>query len=300
MDRATRRSDRSFEVTRVLVIVLCLNLILAGAKIIFGVMSGAVSILSEGFHSLADTSSNIIALIGARMATRPPDDSHPYGHRKFETLASAAIFVFLLFVLLQVVRTALGHLRGGPPLSIGVGAFALMAGTLVINIFVARYEKAASLRLHSELLHADAMHTRSDVQTSIAVIIALAGVKLGWPLFDPIAGLIVAGFIAHAGYLVAKETSIILSDHVVMNEADIREVVLGVPEVIGCHEIRTRGSADYVFLDLHLWFPEGMRLDDAHRLSHMAKDRLMDRFPALRDVIIHIEPPPKANADVGD
>jgi cation diffusion facilitator family transporter len=281
---------RYHDVSRVLVIVLLLNLLVALAKLVFGFYSGAVSIVSDGFHSLTDSASNITGLIGVRLAQRPPDDTHPYGHRKFETLASAAIFVFLAIVLVQVVRTALDHLAGGASPVIGGAAFAVMGGTLVVNIGVVWYESWAARRLSSELLLADSAHTMSDVYTSLAVFAALIGVKLGYPVLDPAAALLVAVFIGHAGYRIAKETSQVLADHAELSELDIRRVVESVPEVTGCHEIRTRGTADHIFLDFHLWFAADMRLDEAHRLSHVVKDRLMDAFPSLKDVVIHIEP----------
>ena len=290
-DRPVAPSHRSTDITRVLVRVLVLNLIVAAAKIAYGAWSGAVSILSDGFHSLTDSASNVVALFGARGARRPADRHHPYGHRKFETLASAAIFIFLVLVLVQVAETAIGRLRSAQPLDIGLPALVLMLGTLGINFGVVRYESRAAARLKSELLLADSAHTRSDVYTSLAVIVALIGVRLGWPLLDPLAGLVVAGFIGRAGFSIARETSGILTDRIVMDEDDVRRTVLGVPDVLGCHEIRTRGSIDHVFLDLHVWFRPDMRLDEAHRLSHVVKDRLMADFPALADVIIHIEPP---------
>lgn len=273
--------------------VLVLNLIVAIAKIAYGLWSGAVSILSDGFHSLTDSASNVVALVGVRAARRPADRHHPYGHRKFETMASAAIFVFLLLVLVQVAQTAIRHLQASNPPIVTDRAFVLMIATVVINLFVVRYESRAARRLKSEVLTADSAHTHSDVLSSLAVIAALVGVRLGYPLADPIAGLVVAGFIGRAGYKIALETSNILTDRVVMDEEDVQRVVLSVPEVMGCHEIRTRGSVDHVFLDLHVWMRPDMRLDLAHALSHTVKDRLMQHYPELADVIIHIEPPPK-------
>ena len=286
-------SARAAEVSRALGRVLVLNLAVAGAKIAYGYWSGTVSILSDGFHSLTDSASNIVALVGVRAARRPADRQHPYGHRKFETLASAAIFFFLLLVLVEVAETAISRLRSGATPTIGASAFFLMLGTLAINLFVVRYESGAARRLKSELLAADSEHTRSDVLTSLAVIAALVGVQLGYPIADPVAGLIVAGFIGRAGFNIARETSGILTDRMVMDEDDVRRVVLAVDEVVGCHEIRTRGSVDHVFLDLHVWLRPDMRLDQAHAVSHVVKDRLMARFPELADVIIHIEPPPR-------
>ena len=142
------------------------------------------------------------------------------------------------------------------------------------------------------MLRADAKHTRSDVLTSIAVLGALFGVWWGYPLLDPLAAVVVAVFIGQACWSIAREASGILADHIVIPEGEVRAVVQSVPEVIGCEKIRTRGSADYAFLDLHLWLDGATSLQSAHSTSHVVKDRLMARFPELADVIIHIEPPP--------
>ncbi len=167
-----------------------------------------------------------------------------------------------------------------------------MLVTMAINILVVRYERREGRRLSSELLMADAVHTKSDVFTSCAVLVSLAGVYLGAPLLDPIGGLVIAGFIAYSGWQVARETSSVLADRAVMDESRIRGVVMSVPEVVGCHQIRTRGTSDHIFLDLHVWFSGDTTLFEAHRLSHVVKDRLLEAFPEIKDAIIHIEPPP--------
>ncbi|MDQ3169217.1 MAG: cation diffusion facilitator family transporter [Acidobacteriota bacterium] len=288
--------DRYTEISRVLSRVFFLNLIVALAKLAFGYATGAVSIASDGFHSLTDSASNVAALVGIRVARRPPDQDHAYGHRKFETLASGAIFFFLLLVLVEVVRTAVGRLNaGGAPEVTGL-SFAVMIGTLVVNLAVVAYESSAARRLKSELLLADSHHTRSDVYTSLSVIAALIGVKLGYAWMDPAAALLVAVFIGWSGWQIARETSRVLSDATVLDENDVRAAVMGVGGVLGCHHIRTRGSADHAFLDLHVWAPRDMRLEEAHALSHVVKDRLLENYPQLADVIIHIEPPPQDNS----
>ena len=285
-------TDRYSAVVRVLNLVLVLNLLVALAKIALGYTTGAVSILSDGFHSLTDSASNVVALIGVSIARRPPDQNHPYGHRKYETMASLGITLFLVLVLFQVLAAAYDRfMHGGTPRVFPEG-IAIMTTTLVINVFVVIYESRAGRRLNSEVLLADARHTRSDVMTSIAVIGALLGVWWGFPIFDPIAAVIVAGFIGHACWDIAQDASRILSDEIVIAEDDVREVVLTVPEVLGCHQIRTRGSADHAFMDLHVWLDGETPLQSAHASSHVVKDRLMKRFPELADVVIHIEPPP--------
>ena len=286
-------TSRYSEVARVLTRVLFLNLAVAIAKILFGYSSGAISILSDGFHSLTDTGSNVVGLIGIRAAERPPDEDHPYGHRKYETVAAAAVTIFLFLLVLEVLRNAFNHLSGRTATpEISIAGFVIMAVTIVINLVVVRYESSEAERLRSEVLLADALQTRGDVWTSFAVIVALAGARAGVPILDPIAALVVAGFIGRALVQIAATTTRILSDRVVMSEADIEGVVLSVPGVLGCHQIRTRGSADHVFLDFHVWLPPSMPLVDAHAIAHVVKDRLMAKYPQIADAVIHLEPPP--------
>ena len=275
--------------------MLFLNLAIGIAKIAFGYASGAISILSDGFHSLTDGASNVVGLIGVRAAARPPDAEHPYGHRKFETVAAAGVGIFLLLVLVEVLRNAFNHLSGrSMPPAITAASFGVMIATIAANVIVVRFESAAASRLGSEVLLADATQTRADIWTSLAVIVALAGARLGWPILDPLAALVVGGFIGSAGFQIARTTTSILSDRIVLSDADLQHIVMAVPGVLGCHHIRTRGSADHVFLDLHVWLPADMPLADAHEISHVVKDRLMARFPQIADAIIHIEPPPRA------
>jgi cation diffusion facilitator family transporter len=283
---------RHREVSRVLTRVLFFNLAVAGAKLALGYATGAVSVVSDGYHSLTDSTSNVIGLVGLRASYKPPDADHPYGHRKFETLAAAAIFVFLILAVFEIGRAALKRLASPAPPQVTWLSFAIMLATLATNVFVVRYESRQGRRLNSELLLADALHTRSDVFSTIGVLISLAAVWAGYPLLDPLGGIAIAIVIGHTSYEIARDTTSILSDRMVIDEGDIRQVVMGVDGVLGCHHIRTRGALDYVFLDLHVWFPADSPLREAHRVSHVVKDRLMERFPQIADAIIHIEPPP--------
>ena len=273
--------------------MLAANLGVAAAKIAFGYYTQSVAILSDGYHSLTDSFSNIIGLVGLRAARKPPDFDHPYGHRKYETLAAGGIFVSLVLVVEEVVRTAISHLRHGGTATVTRDSFIVMVVTVAVNLAVVAYERRKGRQLSSELLLADAMHTRSDVFTSLGVIGSLIGVRLGYPALDSIGGLVVAVFIAITGIRIARDTGRILSDRIVMDEGDIRDVVMRVPHVMGCHQIRTRGSVDHVFLDLHVWMRGDAPLDQAHHVSHIVKDTLMAKFPQIADAIIHIEPPPR-------
>lgn len=296
MASASRESvlkSRTSEVSTVLYRVFFLNLIVAAAKIALGLSTGAVSVLSDGYHSLTDTASNIVGLIGVHLAGAPPDDDHPYGHRKFETMASLGILIFLILVLREVLSAAWARLHESSQPTINAMTFVVMGGTFLVNLGVVIYERRVGRRLQSEVLIADSHHTASDLMTSATVIAALVGVKLGYLWLDPVAALVVAVFIGYACWEIFVSTSGILADRFVIPEEDIQAVVKTVPEVIGSHHIRTRGSADFVFLDLHLWMDANMSLDKAHSISHVVKDRLMLRFPQIKDAVIHIEPPPQ-------
>ena len=293
----TVADSRYSEVRRVLVRILFLNIAVALAKVIFGQLSGSISILSDGFHSLTDGASNIVALVSLNLASKPPDANHPYGHRKFETLAAAAIALFLLIIVVEIAQAAFFRFRTGGAPSVTAASFGIMVVTLGINIAVVRSERRAAQRLSSELLFADARHTQSDVFTSLAVIAALAGSAIGYPILDPLAAVMIIGFIGYAGFEIARDAAKILSDATVISEEEVRQVVESVPTVLGCHHIRSRGSSDHVFLDLHVWLDGETPLSTAHTVSHTVKDLLIERFPQIADAIIHIEPPPKEGSD---
>ena len=168
-----------------------------------------------------------------------------------------------------------------------------MLVTVGINLAVVAYESREATRFSSEILLADA-HADARRRLVVADRDRGAGRRAGsaCPILDPLAAIVVAGFIAYSGYQIARATTGILSDRIVISDADLERVVMSVPGVLGCHHIRTRGAADHVFLDLHVWLPPDLRLTEAHDLSHVVKDRLMARYPQIADAVIHIEPPP--------
>ncbi len=213
-------------------------------------------------------------------------------------MAAAAIVLFLVLVVIgKCCATAFNNLTGAAKVAapeITTASFAVMFATIATNLLVVRYESRAAARLESEVLLADAMQTRGDVWSSLTVIAALVGARAGVPILDPLAALVVAGFIGYAGYQIARTTTGILSDRIVIADGDLMRVVMSVPGVVGCEKIRTRGSADHVFLDLHVWLPGWtMPLMEAHDISHVVKDKLMASYPEIADAVIHIEPPPR-------
>ncbi|MDQ1275626.1 MAG: hypothetical protein QG610_1201, partial [Euryarchaeota archaeon] len=198
------------KVQRVLTFVLFLNLAVAFAKIVYGTLSGALSMTADGYHSLFDGVSNIVGIIGSFIAARPPDKEHPYGHQKYETVASIFISLLLLYVGFEIFRNALDRflIRSVPEVT--AISFLIILGTMCINYLVTRYEHGQGLALKSQVLIADSQHTKSDIYVSLSVIVSLAAVKLGFPLLDPLIALLISLIIFRIGFRIMKENSEVL------------------------------------------------------------------------------------------
>ena len=185
-----QRSETRRQVRRVLIITLVFNLAVAIGKIVVGTISGALAITADGFHSLIDGSSNVMGLIANRIAQRPPDADHPYGHRRFETLAALFIGGFLILAGWEISKSAVERLRSGSSLEVTPLMFAVLVATLVVNIGVSTYQIRQGKRLRSELLLADAANTRADVFVTLSVIVSMALIALtGWAWIDGAAAL---------------------------------------------------------------------------------------------------------------
>jgi cation diffusion facilitator family transporter len=277
------------QVKRVLWQILGLNLAVAAAKIGVGVATGSISMIADGFHSTLDGSSNVIGLVGISIAARPPDESHPYGHQKYEAFATLAIGTLLLIASWNVLRSALTRLiEGGAP-EVTILSFAVMIASIIISGLVTRYEGRQGRKLNSAILLADAAHTRSDIFVSLSVLIGLVAVRLGWPWVDAVAALLIIGFIAHTGWQIIKQASNILADSAVIDTKDVEEVALSVEGVESCHKIRSRGADGATYVDLHIQVNGQLSLEEGHELGHEVQDRLQEAL-GVSDVIVHVEP----------
>lgn len=278
----------------VLVVVLGLNWAVAGAKMLIGYLTSCQSMIADGFHSLSDGTSNIIGLIGIALSSRPVDKDHPYGHKKYETFFSLGIAALLMLVCFNLIRDGFARLFHPVTPEVDVKSFAVMLVTTAVNILVVKYEYNQGKKLRSDLLVADSMHTKADIFTSLSVIVALIGIKLGFPIADPIATLVIAIFIGRAVFEIIKDASRILCDTVaIMDSEKISNIVTAVKGVKTCHKIRTRGRPDDICVDLHVQVDPEMSIEDAHKVSSVVEVTLKKKIPEVTDVLVHIEPKDK-------
>lgn len=282
---------RARDIKRVLWLILGLNVGVALAKLLYGLAIDSVAMTADGFHSMFDGTSNVIGLVGMSIAMRPADDDHPYGHTKYETFASLAIGLMLVLAAWRVGVGAIERLMSATVTPrVDAMSFAIMLITLAVNIGVTTYERREGHRLGSEILIADASHTGSDIFVSLGVIGGLAAVRLGFPIADPIIGLVVAGFIVVAAIRVFKSANMTLSDRARMLPSEIRDACVKVPGVLGCHDVRTRGSAAEVYVDLHVQVDPQLTVAEGHRIAEDVERRLAEDFDQVVDVIAHLEP----------
>ncbi len=287
------------EVRRVLVVTLVLNIIVAVSKIIIGVLSGVLSVSADGVHSLVDASSNIIALLANRIANRPPDADHPYGHRRFETIAALGIGAFLLVTAFELITIALNRLRqGGELLVIEPVTFVVMVVTLGINLFVTTYEGREGLRLRSELLIADAAHTRSDVFVTISVLVSMGCIAFfNWVWVDAVSTLVIVVLILRAAWNILSTTGRVLVDTAPYPPDQLAAWVEALPSVEHVIRARSRGSLDAAQVDIDVQVAPEMTAAQTQAISEAIRDELENKIRGLAEVEVHFVPVTDRPAD---
>ncbi len=279
------------EITKVLVKILILNWLVAGTKIALGILTGALSITADGLHSLFDGATNIIGIFGIKVAQKPADKDHPYGHLKYEAIAATFILGFLIFTALEIGKVMYERFMNPLQPEISWLFIGVLGACIVIDYLVARYEYRKGKELKSTILVADSQHTKSHYITTGAVILGAILIKLGLPpIVDPLIAIVVVGFIGHLIYDIFKETSAVLSDKVVIEMEKIEEIVKTVEGVKSCHGIRSRGHETHVFVDIHVVLDPNLTLEKTHQICGLVKERIQAEIPEIKDVTIRPEP----------
>lgn len=283
--------ERKKQIQKVLFITLFLNLSVSLAKIIYGWLTNSVAIYSDGFHSLFDGISNIGGLIALSIASHPPDREHPYGHRKFETVFAIFIGVLMSLTAIEIIRNVYESVVEARIPHTDKKAFIILIGTLIVNIFVSFYEKKKGRELKSEFLIADSAHTKVDIYITTGVIVSVSLAQLTQSHFiDPLAGLVVGVFVAREAVLIIKESAHILADRTAIDGEKIASVVETCSDVEVCKDVRTRGVAGQIFVDLKILVNPSISVSEAHDIAEKVEDLIKKEFPDVVDVVIHVEP----------
>jgi cation diffusion facilitator family transporter len=282
---------RSAGVRRALLVVLLLNALSAALKITVGARTGALTVLGAALESALDMLSNGVAILAVSIAARAPDDDHPYGHEKFETLGTLGIVGFLSVTCFELLRQSATEMTGhhDPPTASGGDAVMLLL-SLAVNAFVVVYERRRGRALASALLLADAAHTASDILVTVLAIASLLLSQMGFVRADALLGMLVVVIIAWSGYQILRDSIPILVDARAVAAERLTSIVGTIPGVMGVRAARSRRTASgHLFAEVTILVDGDTSVAAAHEFTDEV-ERAMARELGAAEVIVHVEP----------
>ena len=285
--------QRKQETNRITLWGTAVNLVLAIIKIAGGIIGQSQALVADGIHSLSDLASDGMVLIAAKHAGEEADEDHPYGHARYETLATVALGLLLMGVAAGIAYNAI--LRLEKPDEIAVPALFTLA-IAVISIFsnegLYHATRAVALKLRSPLLEANAWHHRSDAISSIIVLIGIGATYIGYPLLDAIAAILVALMIAKIGLDLSRQSIQELVDTALDPETvnQIKQTILSIDDVRELHMLRSRRMGQNALVDVHLLVSSKLSVSEGHHISEAVENILIEKFVDVNDVTVHIDP----------
>lgn len=283
---------RAAGIQRTLAIILALNAVVVGVKLAVALRTGNLTVLGATFESFLDAANNIIAMVVVALAARGPDDDHPYGHDKFETVGALGIVVFLSISCYELLRGAVSRWLGAEaPAAPEQAQILLLASTAVINVAVVAYERREARRLKSPLLAADAAHTGGDLFVTALAVTSLVTARVGLSWTDPLLAVLVAGVIAYSGWQILRVTVPVLVDERGADAERIAAAACRVVGVTGCRLVRSRTiSSGLVFAEVTVSVSGDVRVADGHLIADQVEDSVRAALGGTADVVVHIEP----------
>ena len=282
--------------TRVSLVSMITNVILTLLKLAAGLLAHSGAMISDAVHSASDIFSGLIVLLGVKISTKEPDEQHPYGHERYECVAA-----LLLSGILAVVGGAIGigavkDIISGKTAEIP-GLLALIAAVVSIAVKESLfwYTRGYAKKYRSTALHAEAWHQRSDALSSIGALIGIAGARMGVPVMEPIASLIIALFILRVAIRIFKEAIDQMVDHSCNEEAEeaFRTTALEQPGVMGVELLRTRMFGNRVYVDLEIAADPNLTLAASHEIAEDVHDAIEKTFPEVKHIMVHVNPAKK-------
>lgn len=284
---ATEQRDLG-QIQRVLVVTMLLNFLATAFKLAAGLLTGALSVVADGLDSLFDGLSNVVGLAGLYAAAKPPDAEHPYGHRKFETVAALSISFLLFLTCWQLLQAAWDRLGRPAELHLNAWVLASLLASMAVQAGTSWYELRQGRRLNSEILVADALHTRASILVSLSVLVGLGFASLGYSQADAILAALVALVIARIGVDILRETLPVLVDRAVVDPRRIAEVVSRVSGVESFHRVRSRGAQGSAAVDLHVRISPEKTVQQADAIASEVRRQLL-ALGEINDVTVHLE-----------
>lgn len=268
------------------------NILLVIIKIFSGMLIKSSALIADGFHSLSDVATDFVVLAGTRLSNRPPDEAHPYGHKRFETLTAQIVGVILLVVGFGFIWKASAAIFRGEENFPG-GIMLVVAGISVVAkeiLFI--MTRKISRETHSTALYANAWHHRSDSLSSLAVLIGGVASLLGWGYADNVATVVVGLMIVGVAGRILYEGLIEITEHSADKESieKINKILSAEQDVLDWHALRTRRVGGELFVDLHLLVNPEISVRDSHVICERVEEMIDRELTKPVNILIHIEP----------
>ncbi len=284
---ATSRKDNHYAVQRVIFIEGLANLFVLVLKLVVGLTTGSLAVLGDAVHSLSDVANNVVAWFVIRLANEPADREHPYGHRKFETLAVFGLAGLLTVLGFELILRALQ--RGSPEIESSIWGLTLMGVVLLANIVLALWERRWAMRLKSDILIADASHTFSDVMTTLVVIIGWQLSSRGYVWLDTLCALGVACLVLYLAFGLFKRALPGLVDEFAIDPRELTTAVMSVRGVESVRTIRSRWLGQNRAVDMVITVDPALLIVESHEIADQIES-LIEREFDVQDISIHVEP----------
>ena len=283
--------ERSAAVRRTLLVVLALNAVVTIVKVVVGARTGTLTVLGAALESGLDMLNNVVGVMLVAVASRAPDEDHPYGHDKFETLGAVGIVVFLSISCFELMRQGVAALMTNrQPRGVTNADLGVVVATLGVNAFVVWYERRRGRQLGSAFLLADAAHTGSDILVTLLAVASLALARVDRPWIDAVLAITVALIIAWSGFEVLRQSIPVLVDERAIDATRLRTVVLGVADIRDVRNVRSRSTASgQLFAEVTIAVAGTTPVDAAHRLAD-AVEAAIEREFGTSQVTVHVEP----------
>jgi cation diffusion facilitator family transporter len=286
-------NPRYLEVRKVTLIGSLVDFLLGVAKILVGWLAHSQALIADGLHSLSDLATDFVVLYAAKHAHREADEDHPYGHGRIETLATVGLGITLIGVAFGIGYDATRRMNE-PDLLLAPGMLALAVAfvSVIAKEIIYQYTRKAALKLRSNMLMANAWHSRSDAISSIVVVFGVGGAMMGYSYLDAVAAIAVAVMIAKIGFDLVRASTKELIDTALEPEVvdAIRKEISKVDGVRALHMLRSRRSGGDALVDLHVQVDPCISVSEGHQIGDTVRRRLMDRVDEVTDVTVHIDP----------
>lgn len=281
------RSEGGKKAARIAIIANCILTIL---NITVGIISGSYALVSEGAHTLSDVATSIIAYLGFVIGQKPADEDHPIGHGRAEAISGLVIVVFLALIGYEIITGAIDKILNPSLITIPDTYAAIMAVVgILVNLKISDYIISIGKEINSPAIVADGKHQKTDIFSSVAVLIGVVVSNMGYPILDPVVGLVIGFLIIKTGYEIAKENI-----DTIMGKLPSEELIKEIECIANksaktntAHDIKVDYLGSYATVTLHIELDGNMTLNESHKIAHVVQENIVKEIPIIKSAVVH-------------